>query len=533
MTFFKRNNFHKFFIAGMTFLFAASCQKYSQDVVDCNIYGNEAVTVKIDKWSLCESDVMPDSLQCHRSLLDADVERRMFLFSQRAVGNRYILNGDTLELKRFEQQNYYPVFLKEGINELIAITDTASRERHISLELCDSVIAIRLMAESMFGRMFYTLINPDSMMLNLDMKYRKVMPLESSMEIFDVVGRKIHELKITDDNLRYELPALEVGKSYMSKWTIGESSTWQTFLCGDPDKVYEMYRNRFDSVRISVADSLEIDQLLWRFRFLLEHPSRKDDWWWQFKIAPIAYQLEYAFRRMEGEDGIAPTLNFESYNSRIDGMVQRCVVFTPKDMTRHYPLVVMIRPNEENRHEFFSCPQLARQWAVNNVQMLCDKYGLIVMMPEGRMRSFGLLDEDNEREIMNAIDFVKKKYPVEDGKVYLHANCSGGERALQLASHHPDKFNGMGLYAPFFSRLKNEKYPDKIQIKLENLKGMPIFVHGDPLDGHSPPIFYKDLINGMDKVGNPCKVSMEYHSGELYNVTIVGEEALQYFKQIE
>ncbi len=56
-------------------------------------------------------------------------------------------------------------------------------------------------------------------------------------------------------------------------------------------------------------------------------------------------------------------------------MVQRCVVFTPKDMTRHYPLVVMIRPNEENRHEFFSCPQLARQWAVNNVQMLCDKYG--------------------------------------------------------------------------------------------------------------------------------------------------------------
>lgn len=84
MMFFKRNNFHKFFIAGMTFLFAASCQKYSQDVVDCNIYGNEAVTVKIDKWSLCESDVMPDSLQCHRSLLDADVERRMFLFSQRA-----------------------------------------------------------------------------------------------------------------------------------------------------------------------------------------------------------------------------------------------------------------------------------------------------------------------------------------------------------------------------------------------------------------------------------------------------------------
>ena len=96
-------------------------------------------------------------------------------------------------MKRFEQQNYYPVFLKEGINELIAITDTASRERHISLELCDSVIAIRLMAESMFGRMFYPLINPDSMMLNLDMKYRKVMPLESSMEIFDVVGRKIHE----------------------------------------------------------------------------------------------------------------------------------------------------------------------------------------------------------------------------------------------------------------------------------------------------------------------------------------------------
>ena len=98
---------------------------------------------------------------------------------------------------------------------------------------------------------------------------------------------------------RYELPALEVGKSYMSKWTIGESSTWQTFLCGDPDKVYEMYRNRFDSVRISVADSLEIDQLLWRFRFCLNILQERMTGGKQFKIAPIAYQLEYAFRLMK------------------------------------------------------------------------------------------------------------------------------------------------------------------------------------------------------------------------------------------
>ncbi len=94
----------------------------------------------------------------------------MFLFSKRAENNRYILNGDTLTHKRFKQQNFYPIHLKKGINELVAIVDTAKSEQYINLELCDSTGCIRLMTESMFGRMFYPIIDPDSMTLKLDMK---------------------------------------------------------------------------------------------------------------------------------------------------------------------------------------------------------------------------------------------------------------------------------------------------------------------------------------------------------------------------
>lgn len=514
------------------FLTLMSCNHVGQDMVDCKFDSTNFHNIKIDKWKYVVdyNEYIRQDHSTLRSLLRANEDKNMFLFSTRAENNQYVLNGDTLEHKRFKQQNFYPVHLRKGMNELIALTDTVKSEHHISLELCDSASCMRLMAESMFGRMFYPLIDPDSVTFVLDMKYYRVLPVSSKMEIFDVYGDKIHEFKISDNNLNYIIPHLHNGHSYKCRWTFGEFTTTQTFVCGKPDMILNQFKELACIRHLNANDSLEIDQLLRRFQFLMDHPSREDDWWWQFKIAPISYQLESIFSKMNGKSIAEPTLKFESYNSPIDGKVQRCVVFTPKDLSKKYPLVVMIRPDEANSHDFFSCPQLARQWAVNNAQMLCEKYGFITVIPEGRLPQSGILSDVMENEILAAVNVMKTRFPIDEKNIFLHANCSGGMRALQLASHHPQKFKAMGLYAPFFVQDINDNYPKEIKVNLESLKKMPIFVQGDPLDDHSPPIYYKDLLIGMNKIGNPCKVNTEYHSGESYNVFLIGEEALIFFK---
>ncbi len=512
-----------------------SCQNRDQYIIDCQVDSTNNDNIKIDRWKYIGSCVEAghQPYQKLHSLLKVNAEKNMFLFPKRAENNRYILNGDTLTHKRFKQQNFYPIHLKKGINELVAIVDTAKSEQYINLELCDSTGCIRLMTESMFGRMFYPIIDPDSMTLKLDMKYYRVMPVSSLMEIFDISGQKIHEFQIIDDNPEYDIPQLKEGHSYTCRWTICNCSTSQTFVCGNPDAVYGKFKDLAAKTYLNPDDSLKIGQILKRFRFLLDHTSRKDDWWWPFKIAPISYQLESIFSKTAGKIVCEPTLEFESYKSPIDGMVQRCVVFTPSTHSKRYPLIVMIRPDAVNYHDFFSCPQLARQWAINNAQMLCDKYGFIVIMPEGRMPKSGILSSLMENEILAAIDTMAARYPIDKESIFLHANCSGGERALQIASHNPGKFKAIGLYAPFFSERINKTYPIDRQIQLNALKKTPVFVQGDPLDGHSPPIFYKDLLSGMEEMGNPCKVNIEYHSGEDYNVFLIGEEALQFFQDIE
>ena len=166
------------------------------------------------------------------------------------------------------------------------------------------------------------------------------------------------------------------------------------------------------------------------------------------------------------------------------------------------------------------------------MQAWANHYQYIIMMPE--MRTY--LKEDVTPEAINemklAIQDVQQHYPIDTTRIYLHANCSGGYRALQIATGNPDMFAAIGLYAPDYQRSTEEK-PTRTHaphLQIERLKGIPLFIHYDPLDGHSTYDAFADLINDSKRVGIPLTLSVKRNSGQFYNVVLVGEEALDFFR---
>ncbi len=65
---------------------------------------------------------------------------------------------------------------------------------------------------------------------------------------------------------------------------------------------------------------------------------------------------------------------------------------------------------------------------------------------------------------------------------------------------------------------------------IENLCNMPMFIHGDPLDTHSPYSMYSKLVDDCREHDIPLTLSMKRNSGQAYNIVVAGKEAFDFFK---
>ena len=67
---------------------------------------------------------------------------------------------------------------------------------------------------------------------------------------------------------------------------------------------------------------------------------------------------------------------------------------------------------------------------------------------------------------------------------------------------------------------------------IHKLKDVPLMVHGDPIDKHSPYALYKDLIKDCRKYDIPLSFSMKQNYEKFYNIVLVGEDALEFFRDV-
>lgn len=461
----------------------------------------------------------------------------VFIEIKCSMRHEVFVKGDTIKRKDIQGLNFYPIRLQKGPNKIVVKVLGLNEDGSFEAKICNKNNMLRLYAEGQSSNIIYPLIY-DSKIVMFTNGHARLDSCRVVMSMHDTKGQLLRNFTLHPDSFTYYIPEIEVGNSYMCSMTMGKTTVRQPVLCGDADKAYE----KFDSLRKCLPEEhprkREVDEVLYRYNFLLHHPSRYEgDWWWQFKISPLTYQLEYIFAHLDRKPGDCigePNVQLMTYRSPLDNSVGRYLLVTPNNYTtdKALPLVVAVRPHVINHHHFFTSPQMARQWATNLVQALANRYNYIVMMPEARMYHDEDLTPFAEAELMYAIDHVKQHYPIDTTRIFLHGNCSGGNRALSMAVRYPDYFAAIALYAPSYKIERHNEWSESHapHNNINKLRHMPIMVHGDPTDTHSPLSLYKELIDDARKYKLPLHLSMKRNSGQFYNVVLVGEEAFDFFK---
>jgi predicted esterase len=203
----------------------------------------------------------------------------------------------------------------------------------------------------------------------------------------------------------------------------------------------------------------------------------------------------------EGEPGKDLRLH---YVSAIDQTEQPYRVYVPStyDGRRPLPVVVAMHGTGGSEASLFDEPAY-RQGAIKQA---AEKHGALLVSPLGRgvteYRGIG------ENDIFCVLDDVRKRFRVDDDRIYLTGHSMGGTGAAYLALHHPDLFAAVAPLAaaysfPWLAR-NAEKIPflwiggaedadfyhRGVAIGVERMRkfGAPVKAELLPGEGHSGPV---------------------------------------------
>lgn len=471
--------------------------------------------------------------------INCEKDVKVFLMSKSTSVLRIWMNGALI--KSYKKHNWgvdsdlLGLDLKKGINILVLKTTNLLKGVYF-----EGVLGGRdMMRKSYHTKNSYTLLSKlitrDT--LKLSSNHCKDLGTSIVYHIKNVNAEDVLSEKLTQKSASIiSISSLNLYQNYICYFTVKDYLYSQPFFIGDPDSTYSYYykmRNNFNDI-----ESLQqIDTYLYRIKYLLGHETRTIEWWWRHKLAGLFYELENYCNNLEKKRNININtygIQLKSYSSPLDNSPQNYLLVSPDNISDKdtLPLVVVLRPEMENIHHFLSSPQLARHWSLIKAKYLANKFKYIIMMPAGRLYEREEFIPMAEKEILSAIDDVQKHFNINKNKIYLHGNCSAGYRCLQFACRNPDIFAAIGLYAPVYHpRNKNEwvnnNSPENLLLNLSNI---PIILHYDPLDTHSPYSFFKDFIIDSKKMNIPLTISSKPLSGFNYNTFLVGEEAFSFFK---
>lgn len=465
---------------------------------------------------------------------DKDIDR--YLNVKSPLRFEQWINGNRLQRKDIQGLNFYHVHLNKGDNRYVVKAIADNDDYSYEVTVLDSNTIVQTYLNGQSNNIVLPLISPKDKTLKITNAHNNVLHTNTKLEIRDVRGRTIFSARLCNDSTSYKIPELDEGMSYMCTMTIMGNSVRQPVLCGEPDAIYESFLARRKKLACDSPRAAEIDQIMYRLGFLLKHETRETDWWWQFKIAPLTYQLELLFANPNGQHGVDKgefNVQFITYSSELDGGAQRYLLVTPEDMKKNkkYPLVVIVRPQIEKHYHFFTSPQFTHQWAINIIQSLANSHECIVVMPEARTYLNEDLTPFAEAEMKLAIADVCKHYSIDSNKIYLHGICSGGYRALRMSTENPNMFAALGLYTPMYHmhhRTERERR-HSVESMLGNIAGTPVLLFADPFDAHTPYKVYSDLIIDCKNKGVPLEFKQKRNTELLYNAVVAGEEAFDFF----
>lgn len=258
-------------------------------------------------------DIMPkdDTNRIENSItylhceINSDADRQLFLEVKASMDYTLFLNSDTLYRRDIQGLNIYPLHIKKGRNDCIVKTRCIGDDYSFDSTIYDSVSVVQLYADCQSCNIVYPQIDSTSHVVMLTNAHQNVIETPVTLQFYDVCGDSVGgTVALQPDSFTYYLDGLRNNISYICEMNICNHIVRQPVLCGKDDNAYM----RFCELRKYLPDehprSAEIDQLLYRLNFLLNHPTRYEgDWWWQFKISPLTYQLEHVFAHLNDTYG--------------------------------------------------------------------------------------------------------------------------------------------------------------------------------------------------------------------------------------
>src|SRR5664279_2612885 len=143
-----------------------------------------------------------------------------------------------------------------------------------------------------------------------------------------------------------------------------------------------------------------------------------------------------------------------TYRSTVDGSEQPYALYVPKsyDPARRYPLVVSLHEEESNHvvnlKRVFGIPARYGETGMQGLSAFAAQRAVdyLVACPfaRGTMGYQGIAEQD----VYDVLADVKRRYPVDEDRVYLTGASMGGGGALWLALTHPDRWAAVAPLCP-------------------------------------------------------------------------------------
>jgi predicted esterase len=298
--------------------------------------------------------------------------------------------------------------------------------------------------------------------------------------------------------MTHAIGKIPANRLYYCRVTAGSVTEERPFYYGDLDAGYKRLSEW--AARLHVSD--ETANIGLRAEFMrLNHlllPSSQSSEYWDQKLAASFAQVEDVLAATEkGAETFrrAPGTHLRGYRAAVDGQVQHYWIHIPdKALRSGKPMpIVIVLPYATGTHlPFLESYFLAAFDETERYRLLGDEFGYAVLQVWGRGNNMGGT-AIGTADVFEALDSVRRDYPIDSDRMYLLGYCEGGRIALLLAEHYPDRFAALAAEAPitnsgsqpgFLARWVRFSSPVAM---IDRLVNTPVFISHDEGDD-SPPI---------------------------------------------
>ena len=208
----------------------------------------------------------------------------------------------------------------------------------------------------------------------------------------------------------------------------------------------------------------------------------------------------------------------KGYLSDIDGSIQTYSVNVPESFLGDHSIPLLVHLHG---HGWFAPFQ---------GHPASSYTGAITLAPQGRGATDYL--SIGELDVLQAIDEVRRDYPIDDTRIYVTGSSMGGTGSWTLAVHHPDLFAGVAPraanadYRAWESRWNWNPADSRLHLRLrqflrdldnpltyaENLAGMPVYCLHNAGDEVVPVEHARAMVDAVRAAGADCRY-LEFLTG--------------------